>query len=145
MHRVGLLRLLGGRRGRGRVLVLSLGALVGARLVQMKGARGTLRGRGRERRRRVDRRGRAVEIVGALRVLRPLLLEKTEARHRSGGRGMLADLPWLRGWRWLLLFPVPRRAITVFSSNTLEECAGPQSTQRRIRQQQLGAAEARRA
>jgi hypothetical protein len=79
------------RRGRGRGAVYGLGRLVRLCLVEMEGARGALRRRGRERGAGVDGRRRAVQVVGALRILRPLLLEESEARHRSGGsRGMPA-------------------------------------------------------
>ncbi|KAH5013271.1 hypothetical protein HBI66_152900 [Parastagonospora nodorum] len=130
----------GGRRRLGRVVRLGL--------VQVEGARGALRRRGRQRRRRVDGRGRAVEIVGALRVLRPLLLEESEGRHRSGGGGrgsgmldavlvltlMLARCP---GWRCQWLFLCRGRAITNDQRPTaaaaLVECARPQWTARRRR------------
>jgi hypothetical protein len=80
VHRVGGLVL----RGRGRAGVGLLGRVVRPGLVQMERARGALRGRWRQRRRAVDGRRRAIEVVGALRVLRPLLLEEAEGRHRSG-------------------------------------------------------------
>jgi hypothetical protein len=83
VHRVGRLVL-----GRGR-----LGRVVRLRLMEVERARGALRGRRRQRRRAVDGRRRAVELVGALRVLRPLLLEEAEGRHGSGPECELL-LPW---------------------------------------------------
>jgi hypothetical protein len=76
VHRVG--RLVLRRRGR------ALGRVVRLRLMEVERARGALRGRRRQRRRAVDGRRRAVEFVGALRVLRPLLLEEAEGRHGRG-------------------------------------------------------------
>jgi hypothetical protein len=78
VHRVGRLVLRGCGRGRG------LDRVVRPRLMQVERARGTLRGRLRQRRRAVDGGRRAIEFVGALRVLRPLLLQEAESRHGRG-------------------------------------------------------------
>jgi hypothetical protein len=94
VHRVG--RLGGsGRRGRGRVAGVARRVgqrLVGLRLMEMKGAR-LARRRGRDGRVAVlDGRSRRIEVLGAVRVLGPLLLEEAQSRHwRRGSRNAAAQ------------------------------------------------------
>ena len=114
VHRVGRLV----RRGRGGIrgrllrvrlrvgLLVGEGAVVGARLGQVEGARGAVLGGGwgdgRARRGFFDGRRRRIEVLGAARVLRPLLLEEAEGRHTTGGcerwnaRRCPGERPWER-------------------------------------------------
>ena len=66
-----------------------VGAIVGARLGQVEGARGAVLGGGwgdgRAGRRFFDGRRRRIEVLGAARVLRALLLEESEGRHATCG------------------------------------------------------------
>jgi hypothetical protein len=117
VHRVGRLvrRSRGGIRSvlglRVRLLLTNgVGAVVGARLGQVEGARGAVLGGGwgdgRARRRFFDGRRRRIEVLGAARVLRALLLEESEGRHalcgvaRRRGRNAsptLQAVPWRGG------------------------------------------------
>jgi hypothetical protein len=131
VHRVGRLVL----RGRRRAGVRLLGRVVRLGLMQMERARGALRGRGRQRRRAIDGRGRAVEVVGALGVLRPLLLQEAEGRHRSGAEECVLLQPW-RCLRCLVSWAAAGDAPTAAAA--LDEYAGPRSAGGRRGQQQLG-------
>lgn len=123
VHRVGRL-VRRGRRGMRGVLLLrrgglllgrlrvgllltdgvAVGAVVGARLGQVEGARGAVLGGGwgdgRARRRFFDGRRRRIEVLGAARVLRPLLLEESEGRHATDGATMRNASPALRAVPW---------------------------------------------
>ena len=97
VHRVGRLAVCG-RRGRGRGAGVACGVgerLVRLGLVEVEGAR-LARCRGRDGRVAVlDGRSRRVEVLGAVRVLRPLLLEEAQSRHWRGGSRNAAALPCL--------------------------------------------------
>lgn len=97
VHRVGRLAG-GGRRGRGRGAGVARRVgqrLVGLGLVQVEGAR-LARCRGRDGRVGVlNGRRRRIEVLGAVRVLRPLLLEEAQSRHWRGGARNAAARPCL--------------------------------------------------
>ena len=97
VHRVGRLGG-GGRRGRGRGAGVARRVgqrLVGLGLVQVEGAR-LARRRGRDGRVGVlDGRRRRIEVLGAVRVLGPLLLEEAQGRHWRGGATSAAARPCL--------------------------------------------------
>jgi len=96
VHRIGRFGV-GGRRSRGRGVARRVcERLVGLCLVQMERAR-LARRRGRNGRGRVfDGRSRRIQVSGAVRVLRPLLLEEAQGRHwRGGERNAAATLPCL--------------------------------------------------
>lgn len=77
--------------GAGRVAGPGLVQVEGARLARAGGGDGRGDGRGV-----LDGRSRRVEVLGAVRVLRPLLLEEAQGRHWRGGMGGGSSGPALR-------------------------------------------------